>query len=159
MHCTYIYNTYTYVHIYTLYIYIYKSLYIYRSTSVYIYTEVGFHHKFYSKIYLNSNGKSNVQLWLTSRNCSQKKCQKKKENAKIHMLFFLRFEILKVKECLNTDDQCYPVNQFTLPPLNSHFNFHILFMYYALCFQACILTLYFHTSLSFASITIESRYC
>ena len=42
------------------------------------------------------------------------------------MLFFSRFEILKLKEYLNTDDYRYPVHQLILPSPNSHStSFHV----------------------------------
>ena len=35
--------------------------------------------------------------------------RKNLKKLKIHLLFFLRYAILKEKQCFNADDYCYPV--------------------------------------------------
>ena len=67
----------------------------------------------------------------------------KSKGKKQYISYFLQYQILKARERINDDEQCYHVNQFILESAGSYCNFHISFMYHVLCFPVCNFFLYF----------------
>ena len=66
----------------------------------------------------------------------------------------LQHQILKAKK--RHGEYCYHIKQFILTSANPYYNFHILFIYYILYFPLGTCTLFFHVSLSFLLIALES---
>ena len=75
----------------------------------------------------------------------------------LHMLFFIKNQILKVQKCINHEEYWFHVKQFILVSANSYFNFHILFrysMYYT--FHCELLHCTVHVSLPFLLIHLKA---
>lgn len=103
--------------------------------------------KLYTHISASTNLRYESQRLMAENNNAYGKICKKTEikNNIIKNTYaaFLWYDILKEKEHINLEEQCYLVHQFILASTNSHCKFQILFMYHTLYIPTCIFVLYF----------------